>query len=100
MYTLEAALRIRIGFMVSMRIRIQPFRSLRMRFRIQDFVCRKIGKIPVSLGPHKVLPSYMRSLQPSEGNIQHFNHEILKFFYFLLVIFALDAIPKQCRNTD
>ncbi len=38
--------------------------------------------IYLSLGLHKVRPSYRRSLQLSKEAIQHFKHELLKFFYF------------------
>ncbi len=46
--------------------------------------------IYLSLGLHKGLPSYMRSLQPSKENIQHFKRwKFCPFFNFFGVILAL-----------
>jgi hypothetical protein len=48
-----------------------------IRPKLED---KKIKKIVIyrylSLGLHKESPSYRRTLQPSEGNIQHFKNEI------------------------
>ncbi len=49
--------------------------------------------IYLSLGPHKGLPSYRRSLQPSKENIQDYKTWNLNFF-----LFSTD--PMTCLNPD
>ncbi len=59
--------------------------------------------IYLSLGLHKELPSYRRSLQLSKENIQHFKTWNFKFFLLLRVIFALldpDPDPLTRLNPD
>ncbi len=58
--------------------------------------------IYLSLGLHKVCPSYRRSLQLSKEAIQHFTkHELLQIFLLLWVIFALlDPDPLTRLNPD
>jgi hypothetical protein len=81
------------------RIRIPRIQiRIRIQFRIQSFDDQKLKKITavklffiffkskiaiyLSLGLHKGLTSYRRSLEPSKENIQHFqNMRILYFFY-------------------
>ncbi len=57
--------------------------------------------ICLSLGLHKVCPSYRRSLQLSKEAIQHLNMNFYKFFLLLWVIFALlDPDPLTRLNPD
>ncbi len=81
--------------MVFLRIGIQYFRSMLMRFRIQGFDDHDIKKIYswyffiseitsyLSLGHHKGRPSYRKSFQPSMENIEHFKiWNFLTWIYF------------------
>ncbi len=65
--------------------------------RIQVFHDKKWRK-----NLHKGGPSYKKSLQTLEGNIQHFKTtKFLIFFYFFLVICALlDPVPLTRLNLD
>jgi hypothetical protein len=59
--------------------------------------------IYLSLGLHKELSSYRRSLQLSKEVIQHFKTRTFKFFLLLWVIFALldpDPDPLTRLNPD
>ncbi len=119
---LLAGLRIRIHFL---RIRIQHLRMTTnpdpAPFRIQGFHDRKLKKnysrnlffiffgsktaIYLSLGLHKVCPSYRRSLQLSKEAIQHFKTWTFTTFFLLLwVIFVLlDPDPNpgsESGSTD
>ncbi len=107
-----------------LRIRIQHFRLIPIRIRIQGFDDQKLKKkitaraainnffgskitIYLSLGLHKRRPSYRRSLQLSKEK-EHpalQNMKFLNFFLLLWVIFALldtdpDPNPLTGLNPD
>ncbi len=56
--------------------------------------------IYLSLGIPKGLPSYMRSLQPSKENIQHFKTWKIFTFLFLWVIFVLNQLKLMRIHVD
>jgi hypothetical protein len=84
-----AGLRTRIHFI---RIRIQGFndQKLKKNYSSNFFFFWSKTAIYLSLGLHKVCPSYRRSLQLSKEAIQHFKTwAFTKNVLLLLVIFAL-----------
>ncbi len=88
------------------RIRIQGFNDQKLRKKITAdiffyFFMIKTA-IYLSLGLHKVFPSYRRSLQLSKEAIQHFKTWTFTNFCLLLwVIFALlDPDPQTRLNLD
>ncbi len=96
--------------LVSMQIRIQHFRSMWIRIQIQiqgfekftvEIVFFFISKITIylSLGRHKGRPSYRRSLQPSNVNIQHFKTwNFFTFFSYLGSLVFLDPDPVDLKS--
>ncbi len=70
--------------------------KLRIWIRIQDFDDKKYIPeniaIYLSLGLHKIRPSYRRSLQPSKEKIQHAALQKMKFINCFLFFWAIYAL--------
>jgi hypothetical protein len=73
------------------RIQIQGFNDQKLKIlQLKIFFCWSKTAIYLSLGLHKVCPSYKRSLQLSKEAIKHFKTwTFTNFCLFLWVIFAL-----------
>ncbi len=92
--------------LISMGIRIEHFRPLRIRIQIQGFddynwkrsiFLWETTEIYLYLGLHKGSPSYRRSLQPSKENIQHFKTWNFSTFFYYYGLFLPSWIHIRIR---